>query len=265
MLLKRGKIVFKKNLLKILLAIVLIAGMCIVFTSCGAILYDLIEGRGNKGETIYTLTINFDYQGYKPVDIYSPIRFWIMPLDQNGEPMQDPENPGGPPLRKQIKAYSPYGNISIDLESGEYAVLAFVDYNDNGDLDLLESYVIYDGHSMAEEWLDKIFLFNDESIYIGFDDLFEWHIVYIRYPFEGDTIGSDFWADGIFITDEIKRIEIWIDDSIYQGDATIYYNEDRWEVYVDVSSLFADAHFLCARAFDEFNPIDEYVVSFNLY
>ena len=249
---------FKKNLLKILLAIVLIAGMCTVFTSCGAILYDLIEGRGNKGETIYTLTIN--YQGDKPVDIYSPIIFWIMPLDQNGEPMQDPENTGGPPLRKQIKAYSPYENISIDLESGEYAVLAFVDYNDNGDLDLLESYVIYDSHSMAEEWLDKISLFNDESIFIGFEDSFEWHIVYIRYPFEGDTIGSNFWVDGIFITDVIKRIEIWID---YEPKGYADIDCDYWEFYVDVSSLSTGAHLLSARAFNEFNQIDEYVVNFN--
>jgi len=248
--------VFKKNLLKILLAIGLIAVMCTVFTSCGAILYDLIEGRGNKSETIYTLTIIFDYQGYKP------IRFWIMLLDQNGEPMQDQENPGGPPLRKQIKAYFPYGNISIDLESGEYAVLAFVDYNDNGDLDLLESYVIYDSHSMAEEWLDKISLFNDESIYIDFDDSFEWHIVYIRYPFEGETIGSNFWADGIFITDEIKRIEMLIDYEP-KGSADIDY--DYWEFYVDVSSLVNGAHLLSARAFNEFNQIDEYVVNFNLY
>jgi hypothetical protein len=230
-----------------------------------AFLDGLLEEVFGADSTHYTLSIDYDYQGSVTISGGSPIIFWVMPLDKNDEVMVDPDDPDGPPKRKEYYSSMSTGTISCGLQGGKYGVLAFVDENGDGSINLMEYYVLYDGAAIADSWWEKIYLNNNQQIDMWFDDSYEWHAVFIRYPLEGQQVFGNFWSDGGFISDQISDIVVYLDGS-NQGYANIFYDDDYWNFYVDVRSLEPGKNYtLTAVAKDMYsNPFDSYSVNFYL-
>jgi hypothetical protein len=246
------------------LSAALILCLLLLSSSCAflnGVLDDLVGGRGAQ----YTLMIYYDYYGAYFAPGYDRIILWVMPLDSDGEVMEDPGDPEGPPLRKEIHVYERYGSVSSELQSRDYALLAFCDENMDGFLNLLESYTIYEGESLASGVMDRIELDRSLQVNVSFGDEHEWHAVVIRYPAEGQTINGYFTAEGGFITDEIVRIDMNVDGS-KQGEAFLYHDHNYWEYPVNVYTLDPGAyHTLGAIAFDQYsNEVDQYMTSFYL-
>jgi hypothetical protein len=234
------------------------------FTSCGFIDDILGNLSGNGINPSFSLTIHYDYYGNRFVGPGSPIIFWVMPLDENEEVKEDPYIPDGPPLRDELYVDEYYGTLSIVLNIGDYAILAFTDEDGNGNLDLLEHYVVYNGKSIANGWLDKIKLTGSRTVDVSFGDEYEWHAVFIRYPLEIDLITGDFLSHGGFIAQGVTRISVSI-DGVHDGDANIHFDKDFWEYPVKVSGLIRDTwHTLSINAEMSGTPIDSYSVQFYL-
>jgi hypothetical protein len=247
-----------------LLSAALILCLLLFCSSCAflsGVLDDLMGGRGAQ----YTLTIYYTYYGSYFTPGYSQIVFWVMPLDADGEVMEDPGDPGGPPVRKEINVYERSGRVSSELQSRDYALLAFCDENMDGLLNLFESYTIYEGESLASAVMDRIELDRSLQVNVSFGDEYEWHAVVIRYPSEGQTINGYFTAEGGFFTDDIKKIDVHVDGS-KQGEASLYPDHSYWKYPVNVYTLDAGAsHSLEAIAFDQYsNEIDRYITMFFL-
>jgi len=233
-------------------------------TSCGFIdeLLGGMSGNGLKSPT-YTLSIGYEYQGNEIAGIGSPIIFWVMPLDNSGEVQDDPYNPDGPPLRKELYAYAPYGTLSAEIEQGDYAILAFVDDNGDGSLNLGDFYVVYDRRSIADISMDKVELFGNRSVYVWFDDSYSWHAVFIREPRESQIVYDSFWAHGGFLGVEVSEVLVHIEGGPGYP-ASIDHENGYWQFFVDVTPLSSGKyHDLTVVARDSSgNTIDSYSVQF---
>jgi len=257
----KGKGFYKCSVLSVALLVCLL----LLTSSCAflhGVLDDLLGGRSYQE---YTLIIHYDYYGDYFNPGYSRIIIWVMPLDEKGDVIKDPNDPEGPPLRKELHADDPYGMISADLESREYALLAFHDENGDGQLNLYEFYTIYEGESFASGVMDRIELSSNITVTVRFDDSQEFHAVVIRFPSEGEPINGNFIAKGGFITDAVDRIEVYI-NTAYQGDAIISHDYNYWEFPVNISPLAVGSyHSLGAKAYDQDGyEIDQYWVNFYL-
>lgn len=234
------------------------------FTSCGFIngLLDGMSGNGLKNP-VYTLSVDYEYHGGAAVGIGSPIIFWVMPLDSNGEVQDDPNDPDGSPLRKELYAYEPYGTITSDIERGDYALLVFADDNGDGSLNLGDTYVVYDGRSIADSSLDRIEILGNRFVYVWFDDSYTWHAVFIREPQEYQIVYESFWSHGGFFGDEISEVAVQVDNGSWFP-ASVDHENGYWQFFVDVTPLSPGIyHDLTVVAKDMFsNVIDSFSVQF---
>jgi hypothetical protein len=250
--------------MKRILIIFVSAVTVLLFASCGFI-NGLLDGMSGNwtGNPEYTLSIEYEYQGVFPVRTGSPIIFWVMPLDSSGKVQEDPDDPGGSPLRKELYAYEPYGMISDDIESGDYALLAFVDDNGDGSLNLGDSYVLYDDRSIADSSFDTIEIFGNFSMYVWFGDTYTWHAVFIREPREDQTMYESFWSHGGFFGNEISEIDVQVDNGSWFP-ASVDHENDYWQFFVDVTQLSPGIyHDLTVAAKDTLgNTIDSSSVHF---
>ena len=231
-------------------------------SSC-AFLGGLLDEVCGGDSTHYTLSIIYDYQGSVMISGGSPIIFWVMPLDTNDEVIEDPDDPDGPPKRHEYYSSMSTGTISCGLKGGKYGVLAFVDENGDGNLSIMEYYVLFDGASIAHTWFEKINLTSNQQINMWFDDSYEWHAVFIRHPYEGEPVDGNFWADGGFISDQIANIAVYIDVSPL-GDANIFHYDDYWNFFVDVGTLNPGKMYTLTVVAEDIisNPLDQYSVNF---
>jgi hypothetical protein len=217
---------------------------------------------------VNTLTIEYDYYGSAFSPGLSQIIFWVMPLDNNNEVMEDPDDPGGPPLRRELYAFDTYGTTCTDLESRKYLLLAFLDEHGDGYLSLHESYVIYDDKSLESGLMDKINLNEDKSVYVGFDDRYVWRAVFITNPSDGDYVqyeSGSFLIQGGILHDGITTIEVWDDsNNIHLGNAWIDHSNNYW--HFPVSTLLPDSWYvLRVAAYDLYvNFVDEHKIIFYL-
>ena len=255
---------FKRIVIRALHFVISICILGFGFSSC-AFIGDFLDEMFGSSSINYSLTVDFEYHGPETIYAGSPIIFWIMPLDENGDMMDDPYNPDGPPLREELYVFVGAGSVSTTLKGRDYGILAYVDANGDGNLNLLEHYVIYDGISVVYEQFDKIDLSNQQSIYVWFDDTYEWHAVFTRSPREGDHVPGNFWAHGGFLSGQINKIEVYVQGS-YRGPATIDYIHNYWQFLVDTGSLTPGGPYeLKAVALDVIGGfIDEFKVNFYL-
>jgi hypothetical protein len=246
------------------ISLILVSFLTILsITSCGFIegLLGGMNGNGLKSST-YTLSIDYEYQGSEIVEIDSPIIFWVMPLDDNGEVQEDPYDPDGPPLRKELYAYTSYGTLSAEIEKGDYAVLAFVDDNGDGNLNLGDFYVVYDRRSIADIFLDRIELYGNRFVYVGFNDYYSWHAVFIREPQESQIVYDSFWAHGGFLGAEVSEVLVHVEGGP-EYPASIDHDKGYWQFFVDKKLLNTGNNKLTVVAKDTSgNTIDSYSVQF---
>lgn len=220
---------------------VLTFAAALLLTSCGFI-GDLFKGDRGLGENFqYKLTIDYLYKGGNIISEVHPVFFWVMPLDENGEVMQDPENPEGPPLAEVLISTKPSGSVSVVVPRGDYGVLAFVDEYGAGDLWIGDSCVIYDNRPLADGIFDPIEMSADRAISLQFDDSYEFHHIYITSPVEGETVnvlGSSMKLMGWLLNTEIiGDINITV-NGVPSLPAYVSPSENLWEAIISATSLF---------------------------
>ena len=245
--------------------ICVIAGL---LTSCGFI-GDLFEGGRGLGENFqYQLTINYSYNGGNVISVVRPIFFWVMPLDKNGDVMQDPENPEGPPLSEELISVTPSGSVSVVVSKGDYGVLAFVDESGTGDFWIGNSYALYKNRSLADITFDPIDMSADRAISFQFDDSYEFHHIFITSPKEGETVevpGSSMkLTGGLLNTGIVGDIDITV-NGIPTLPAYLSPSGDSWDANISVASLnIPGSNFITADAFFQSDQ-GPYTDSFTVY
>ncbi len=263
-------------------------GLLFGISSCGFV-GALFGGGGNGSGTsdYYALTIDYSYWGRSAVSVGSPIVFWIMPLDENGNIIQDTDNPDGGPVREVREAYIPTGSLSMTLATGSYIVLAFHDSLNKNDMpDLREPYVLYNDRYFADStvtpyrdsngvtqyfvdphWDTVDLNDHDERIYLGFGNQgqkFEWHAVYIASPDDGDYIDAQFFtvAGGLF-GDWNTTLEVEVDGAPIPGSVTMNDTGDTWYARINTFDFPDQTHGLRVKALDQSGEVfDSYTIGF---
>ncbi len=282
--------IMKRGLLR--LFVLLLAAGIILFgiSSCGFVgaLFGSGGDDGSGASDYYTLTINYNYWGTtEAVSSDSPIVFWIMPLDENGNIIEDTSNPDGGPAREVEEAYIPKSSLSVTLATGTYAVLAFHDsVNKNSMPDLREPYVLYNDRYFADSTVtpytdtsgatqyfinphwDTITLSDhDENIYIGFGNegqKYEWHTVYIAKPDDGDYINTQFFtvAGGLFGGQD-TTLQVEVDGTPIAGSVTINDTGETWYAQINTFYFPDQTHSLRVKALGRSGEVfDSYTIGF---
>jgi hypothetical protein len=141
--------------------IVTILLVSLMLTSCGALLYDIIEG-GNRSAQKYSITVNYLYSGSSPVSSSSPLYVTVFGYYGNEPDIVYSSTP----------LTSPSGSCTFsDLEELSYGVLVFLDYTMDGGPSTGEPYEFYDdvGDNPSEIYLDS-----NLSVRVDFDDTYSW-------------------------------------------------------------------------------------------
>ncbi len=288
-------VIMKRGFARLFILLFSAVSLLLGISSCGFVgaLFGSGGDDGTGTSDFYTLTINYNYWGTTAtVSVNSPIVFWIMPLDENGNIIDDTSSPDGGPTREVEEAYIQKGSLSITLATGTYAILAFHDsINKNAMPDLREPYVLYNDRYFADSTVtpytdsngtDQYFVNphwdtitlsdHDENIYIGFGNegqKYEWHAVYIAKPDDGDYLDDGnyiknkfFDVVGGFFDGSGIILEIKIDGITVSGSFNINSDTKVWYKGIDASDFTDGLHTLTVNLFYQDGGSDTYSVSF---
>jgi hypothetical protein len=138
--------------------------LSLTFTSCGALIYDLLEGGKASGGT-HTLTVDYDYSGTLSISSGAPIFVAVFGSEFSGS------EPDLVYLSQPLDTRS--GSCSFpDLEERTYGVLVFVDSSPAvGEPSSGEFYAFYDGVADSPT---EIFLGADTTVQVVFGDSYRW-------------------------------------------------------------------------------------------
>jgi hypothetical protein len=240
-----------------LLAASLLFGSCSVID---ALLPGDSKGLGDPFE--YPLTIQYERSGMYITGIVAPdsVVFWVMPLGADGEVIEDPENPDGPPLRYELIGTGGAGSVSAVVPFEEYAILAYIDSDGDGALELGESYEIYDDHSLRDGAFDRVLVDEPKTVDFVLDMLDNWQAVYIYSPREGDIVSGDFTALFGTLVKDNPNLRVYLNSNQIPFD----FDEQNslWYAPVNESQLQA-SNYLRVELYDQGGAfIDEDQVSF---
>jgi len=140
--------------------VVILLLLCLTVSSCGALIYDIIEG-GDRTPQEYSLTVVYDYTGsYSGSYIYIAV---FGSQFSGNEPdlvyMSDP-----------LTSYSG-SHIFYELDEMSYGVLAFIDHDADGEPSSGDPYEFYDN---MQDNPSEIYLASNMSVYVSFDDSYSW-------------------------------------------------------------------------------------------
>jgi hypothetical protein len=227
------------NFARFLAFCALLSGASLLLGSCGAIKTLLpgdSKGLGDPFE--YALTIQYERSGMYITGTGVPdsVVFWVMPLDDNGEVTEDPENPDGPPMRYELVGTGDTGSVSAVVPYDEYAILAYIDGDGDGALELGERYEIYDNRTMRDGAFDRVLVDEDTSVDFVLDMLAYWHAVYIYTPRENGAVSCDFTAQFGALVKDGPNLRVYLNYTELTGfgyDA----NTGVWSVNIPESLL----------------------------
>jgi len=204
----------KNNATKAVLLIILTVLLSFTITSCGAIIYDLIEGGGKGYDEKFSITVSVTYTGDSPV---SPIYIAVFEYYFDGnEPdlvyVSDP-------------LLSTSGSYTFnDLEEMSYGVLVFLDRDSNNEPSTGDVYEFYYDREYDP---DEIYLNYNSSISMSFDDTWTWVDGFYENFDDGvannwSNDGSGRWSFNFSGMDGQYKMS-----GTYQGNrAYSYYNDD---------------------------------------
>jgi hypothetical protein len=158
----------KRRIFSLFMTSVILVALATAFTSCGfgPMFYDMVfGGKGDEVRT-YTLEVSVRYTGFYTIDSATPLFIAAFGLYFDGDE-PDIVYLGGPIL-SDVGSYSFTG-----LEELAYGVLVFIDFDSNeyptdGDI-----YQFYNWKSQMDG-PDEIYLDQNESLSMLFDDSFVW-------------------------------------------------------------------------------------------
>jgi hypothetical protein len=242
----------KRTCAEVLTCCVLLAGAALLLGSCGAINSLLSgDGKGLGDPFEYLLTIRYERSGMyiTQTGIPNSVVFWVMPLDDNGEPMDDPENPDGPPLRYELVGSGDTGTVSASVPDDEYAILAFVDGDGDGALEISEPYEIYDNCSMRDGTFQKVRVDEAKTVDFVLDMLVDWHVVNIYYPRDGGTVNGDFHALFDALEKDNPNMRVYLNSTEIPFS---YSDQNRvWYAPVYASQLSVNNNYLRVALYDQ--------------
>jgi len=206
-----GSLLKKNNATKAVLLIILTVLLSFTITSCGAIIYDLIEGGGKGYDEKFSITVSVTYTGDSPV---SPIYIAVFEYYFDGnEPdlvyVSDP-------------LLSTSGSYTFnDLEEMSYGVLVFLDRDSNNEPSTGDVYEFYYDREYDP---DEIYLNYNSSISMSFDDTWT-------------------WVDGFYENFDDGVADNWIDDGSDRWYVTIGTYTMQGNLYDDYAYSYYDHDF----------------------
>jgi hypothetical protein len=247
----------KNKVLLALLAIIFGVGFCIFMSSCGYLLYDLIEGGDSKSSEKYSINVNLWYSGSYPVGTAEPMYsivygFYFEGFEPDLVYVSDPIT-------------SSYGSHSFsELEKMSYGILVFIDLDGN----YMPSYGdIYQFYNNTDYDPDEIYLNSDKDFDIFLYDSYTWTEITENFD---DGVADNWNHDGYgrwsidFIGGQDGEYQMnWLN----LGDwGYSYYNRnfDNFSYSADIVQLSGDTQSLRGLLFrsptpDEINNIFTFV------
>jgi hypothetical protein len=244
-----GSVLKKSNATKAVFLIILTVLLSFTITSCGAIIYDLIEGGGKGSGEKCSITVSVTYTGDYPVSSAFPIYIAVFEYYFNGnEPdlvyVSDP-------------LLSTSGSYAFnDLEEMSYGVLVFLDRDSNNEPSTGDVYEFYYDREYDP---DEIYLNYYSNLTMSFDDTWVWVDGFYENFDDGvannwSNDGSGRWSFNFSGMDGQYKMS-----GTYQGNrAYSYYNDDFDDFTYSVEVTQTAGNFYSRRGiiFRSQNPWD---------
>lgn len=252
--------------------LILLSGL--LFPSCGFIGL-LFDGKGDgENSKLYTLQMSYNYWGFPDnISTFSPLVFLFIPLnDENAFEENIFDN------AFYVPTFIPEGVVIVEgLEKGPYAVLGFIDFGGDGELNMGETYAFYYMRDFISSFKNPQYIMVDSMIeewkpHFDLDDSFFMNGLFLFSPESGQTLkgvnvgGSVHLIQiaGISIEKSINFLDIYINPplTLLHDDVPVS-GQDTWVVSVDMFGFSDGLYTLIVEGWSDTFFIDSDSVDFN--